>query len=590
MRSLLVFNPDRCLACRNCELACSVIHSRSGQLEKAIVDDMPPRRRITISAGREGIEALRCVQCLEPLCSFSCKSGALRRDPGSGRVIFDESRCVGCFMCLMVCPFGVRPDPATDRVVRCDVCRDLDSPACVTACPTQALAARMSPERQVPGNFAGHVVVVGSSAAGIAACEAAREHAPDCTITLVTGDIIPQYSRPLLSYVLAGHIGREKLQWRASDYLENDLKVRVLPACRAVELKPEKSSILLDHGGELEFDRLIVATGALGEMPAIRGIDLEGIYALRNLEDLDKIERLITPGGHAVVWGGGNVGLQACEALIGRGMTVTVVVKSPHLLSQMVDAEAGRRIGELFCSHGLNLRTGRDVEEFVGIGRVAGVRLDDGELINADLVVVGKGIRPNVSWLQGSGVRLGRGIRVDLCGRTNIPAIFAAGDCAEVIDPVTSRPMTSGIWPVAYEMGRAAGSTAVGVDLSTAGALRMNASRFFGVPIISIGEINPDNLEGGHAQILANRDGIYRKLIWCRGRLDGALLIGDISNAGIFYRLYREGVVVGDPMVSDFDEGNMASIIGPLIAPAEVTCTTIQSDASKRGQGSQCPG
>jgi hypothetical protein len=118
----------------------------------------------------------------------------------------------------------------------------------------------------------------------------------------------------------------------------------------------------------------------------------------------------------------------------------------------------------------------------------------------------------------------------------------------------------------------------------------MNASRFFGVPIISIGEINPDNLEGGHAHILANRDGIYRKLIWCRGRLAGALLMGDISNAGIFYRLYREGVVVGDPMVSEFDEGNIASIIGPLIAPAEFACTTIPSDASKREQGSQCPG
>jgi NAD(P)H-nitrite reductase large subunit/Fe-S-cluster-containing hydrogenase component 2 len=538
VRSILIFNRERCLACRACELACSVAHSGSGRLEAAIAEALPPKRRVTIAAGKNGVDALRCEQCAEPLCAFSCKSGALHRDPISGWIVLEESRCVGCFMCMMVCPHGIRPDPATDRVVRCDVCLGRETPACVAACPTGALATGAPPDRPAPVDFKGHVVVVGSSAAGIAACEAAREHAPDCSITLVTADASTQYSRPLLSYVLAGRIGRPAIEWRADGYLENDLRVRVL---HKVGRALAGQSLLFDDGTQLTFDRLILATGARGATLSIPGADLAGVHTLRNLEDLEEIEREAAPGRRAVVLGGGNVGLQTCEALLARGLTVTVVVTSPHLLSQMVDAEAGRRIADLFMRHGLNVRAGRDAVEIVGDGRVEGVRLDDGELIGADLVIVGKGIKPNVEWLRGSGVCVGRGIVVDLSGRTNVPGIFAAGDCAEAIDSLTGRSAVSGIWPVAYEMGRAAGSAAVGVERPSAGALRMNASRFFGEPIISIGEVCPERLEGATAEVLTNRNGVYRKLVYHQGRLAGALLYGDISGAGGFYRRYREG-------------------------------------------------
>ena len=535
MRALLIFNRERCLACWACELACSVAHSRSGQLETAIAEEFPPKRRVTVAAGKDGIDALRCEQCAEPLCAFSCKSGALHRDPISGWIALEESRCVGCFMCMMVCPHGIRPDPATDHVVRCNVCLGREIPACVAACPTGALSTEAPPDRPARSEFKGHVVVVGSSAAGIAACEAAREHAPECSITLVTADASPQYSRPLLSYVLAGRIGRPAIYWP-----QTDLNIRVLSAAGHALACP---SLLLDDGAALAFDRLILATGARAATLSIPGANLAGVHALRNLEDLDQIEKLAAPGRRAVVLGGGNVGLQTCEALLARGVTVTVVVTSPHLLSQMVDAEAGRRIADLFIRHGLTVRTGRDAVEIVGKGQVEGVRLDDGELIGADLVIVGKGIKPNVEWLRGSGVRVNRGIVVDLNGRTNVPGVFAAGDCAEAIDPLTGRSAVSGIWPVAYEMGRAAGAAAVGVERPSAGALRMNASRFFGEPVISIGEVCPERLEGATAEVLVNREGVYRKLVHHQGRLAGALLFGDISGAGSFYRLYREGTV-----------------------------------------------
>jgi NAD(P)H-nitrite reductase large subunit len=249
-----------------------------------------------------------------------------------------------------------------------------------------------------------------------------------------------------------------------------------------------------------------------------------------------------------------------------RGMDVTVVVSSPHLLSQMVDAEAGRRVEELFIQHGARVRTRRDAVEIVGNGRVEGVRLDNGEVVEADLVVAGKGIQPNVEWLQGTAIQIERGILVDLCGRTSVPGIFAAGDCAEMVDPLTGRSAVSGIWPVAYETGRAAGSTAVGVDYRAAGALRMNASRFFEVPIISIGEVRPERLEGAREQLLPTSEGSYRKLVYCQGRLAGALLFEDISGAGIFYRLYREAIPVDDAVAAELEEQDARWVFGPLLA------------------------
>ena len=625
MRPILTFDRDRCLACLSCELACSLAHSVSELLEAAVAEPLPARRRVTMATrdgwqaeapapqGRKSfddkvgqalppvnpalrpissrppggrffdgplpgsaIDALRCEQCGEPLCVFACKSGALQRDLITGGIVLDDTRCVGCFMCLMVCPSGVRPDAARNRVVRCDVCQGRDVPACVTACPTGALVSGAAPDERAQSEFHGRVVVIGSSAAGIAACEAAREHAPDCSITLVTADASPQYSRPLLSYVLAGILDPSRMDWRAEGYLEK-LGVQVLAGRRAASLRIDRgadsqsavspllgtpasevaetcpqecghgtlracatSSVVLDDGTELPFDSLIVATGARGAKLAIPGAGLAGVYGLRDLEDLQAISRLAGPGRRAVVLGGGNVGLQVCEAFLARGMEVTVVVASPHLLSQMLDAEAGRRVAELFGSRRLNIRTGRDAVEIAGAGHVERVRLDNGEWIGADVVVVAKGIAPNVEWLRGSGVQIGRGITVDLAGRTNVEGVFAAGDCAEAADPITGRPSVSGIWPVAYEMGRAAGCAAVGIERPSAGALRMNASRFFGVSIVSIGEVRTERLPGATQQVLENGKGVYRKLVFCEDRLAGALLYGDITDAGRFYRRYRE--------------------------------------------------
>ncbi len=543
----LSFESARCLACRSCEIACALAHSRTVSLEHAVAERPFPRRRVSIARGEGEVEALRCQQCDEPLCVSACKSGALARDPANGAVAYDERKCVGCAMCLMVCPFGPRLDPACDRVVRCDVCAGREAPACVAACPTRALGVREeAPAARASSAFAGRLVVVGSSAAGVAACEAAREMAPACTITLLTADDVPHYSRPLLTYALAGRLERSALDWRPADYLESALGVEVVRGVRASGLRPEARVLELANGREMRYDVLVVATGARAKALRVPGAGLPGVFTLRNAEDLDAIEEVARTGRRAVVVGGGNVGLQAGEALVGRGLRVVVVFRSSHLLSQMVDAEAGRRMAALLAAHEVALRPGCDVAEIIGPAKVSAVRLDDGELIPADLVIVGKGITPNVEWLGGSGVEVRRGVVVDRCGRTNLPGVFAAGDCAEAIEPLTGLHAVSGVWPVAYEMGRAAGGAAVGVERPSAGALRLNASRLFGRTIVAIGEVREEQLPRARACVVEESADVYRKLVYRGDRLVGALLYGDISQAGQFYRLYRDAATASE--------------------------------------------
>jgi NAD(P)H-nitrite reductase large subunit/Pyruvate/2-oxoacid:ferredoxin oxidoreductase delta subunit len=546
-----------------------VVHSSAGTIEGAILESPAPAQRVSLRAGVAGIEVLRCNQCDEPLCVFSCKSGALYRHPSSGRISLDEQQCVACWMCVMVCPHGIRPDTARDVAARCDVCAGREVPACVQACPTHTLRVKEEGPARVVSDFDGRVVVVGSSAAGIAACEAVRERAPSASITMVTADRSPSYSRPLLAYLLSGHIPAERITWRDETHLSETLGVEVLRGVRVTGLDPERKKLRLADRAELDYDRLIIATGARAAMPDMPGIRKEGVCGLRDLEDAEEISRATGPGKQAVVLGGGNVGLQTCEALLARGMDTTVVVRSAHLLSQMVDGEAGRRVAALFEQHGLTVRTGRDVVEILGEERVSGVRLDSGEELGADLVVVGKSIRPNVEWLQHSGVKVDWGIRVDCCGRTNVEGVFAAGDCAEMPDPLTGRHAVSGVWPVAYETGFSAGSTAVGIPRQAPGALRMNASRFFGVPIISIGEVRDQQLDGAQVRILANSDGVYRKLVYKGGVLFGALLYNDISGAGTFYRLYRQSTKLDETVLREVDDREVERVLAPLVMASE---------------------
>jgi nitrite reductase (NADH) large subunit len=561
MTRRLVFDQDHCLACKSCELACAVVHSESQILSEAIHEFPRPQRRVRMALGKDAVQALRCVQCEEPLCVMSCKSGALARSLDDGQITFDQTRCIGCWMCVMVCPVGVSPDHARQVAVRCDVCLTEETPACVLACPTGGLSVIEQPQMIGSNDFDGHVVVVGSSAAGIAACEAVRREAPCALLSLVTDERDFTYSRPMLPYLLSGMVDRSDIDWREEGNLSDGLSVSIEPGMTAVQLLPNERSVLLSNGSAVTYDRLIIATGARASLPDIPGIELCGVFALRSLADVEGISDMARSARQAVILGGGNVGLQAAEALSSLGVAVTVIVRSPHLLSQMVDEAAARRVESLFMSKGITVHTGTDIAAILGEAQVTAVRLDNGEELPAGLVIIGKGIHPNVDWLDGSGLRIGRGITVDASCRTNLENVFAAGDCAEAPDPLTGEPSVSGIWPMANEMGYVAGSTAVGIARTIPGALRMNTSTFFGVPVVSIGVAKESALPDAQACILANDENTYRKLVFHGSQLVGAVLYNNISGAGTFYRLYRERTDIDDVIVTHLKDSDAERVL-----------------------------
>ena len=176
-------------------------------------------------------------------------------------------------------------------------------------------------------------------------------------------------------------------------------------------------------------------------MPAIPGIALAGVATLRDLEDLETLDKLAVAGRRAVVLGGGNVGLQACEALVERGLKVTVVVASAHLLSQMVDAEAGRRVGELLGEPRDRRAHWPRCRRDVGRDSVEAVLLDNGERVAADLVVVGKGILPNIEWLRDSAFASGRGVVGGPAGEPTSRASSPPEIAPKAADPLDGPPV-----------------------------------------------------------------------------------------------------------------------------------------------------
>jgi NADPH-dependent 2,4-dienoyl-CoA reductase/sulfur reductase-like enzyme len=281
------------------------------------------------------------------------------------------------------------------------------------------------------------VVVVGASLAGLQACEGLRHAGFDGSLALVGEEPRLPYDRPPLSKeFLAGRCGFDRLALTTQAKLaELNLELVLGERARAVDLATRV--VALGSGRELRFDGLVIATGATPRR--LTGMeDLEGVLTLRRLEDATRLRDLIGVGGvRLVVVGGGFLGLEVAATATGFGAAVTVVEPQPTPLARVVGPLIGRCLAEAHADHGVTLRTGIGVAGLVGEGRVAGVRLDDGSVVAADVVLVAVGVVPETAWLEGSGLDLTDGVLCDasLCAA---PDVVAAGDVARWPHPLAA--------------------------------------------------------------------------------------------------------------------------------------------------------
>jgi NADPH-dependent 2,4-dienoyl-CoA reductase/sulfur reductase-like enzyme len=296
-----------------------------------------------------------------------------------------------------------------------------------------------------------HILVVGASLAGLRTVETLRDRGFDGRLTLVGDEPHRPYDRPPLSkQVLQGVWEPERTMFRRSDGYDG-LAVDLRLGTRALSLDPRERRVTLSDGTSLAYDRLVIATGTRPRtLP--RSTPREGLHVLRTLDDARALADDLGRARRVAIVGGGFIGLEVAASCRARGLAVTVVEALPDPLSTVCGVTLGGLVAAIHRDHGVDLRTGVAVAGIEGDARITGLALSDGSRVEADVVVVGIGVVPNVEWLDGSGLTLDNGIVCDAQGRAG-PDVYAAGDVARLPNAWLGGAVRIEHWTNAVEQG-----------------------------------------------------------------------------------------------------------------------------------------
>jgi NAD(P)H-nitrite reductase large subunit len=390
-------------------------------------------------------------------------------------------------------------------------------------------------------------VILGNGIAGVCAAETIRQSDPEGGITMVADETFIPYSRPMISMVLAGQVASDKLPIRSNSFYE-DLKITAVLGNRVSEIDVDQKRIMTQNGISLHFDRLLIATGADPRPIKAEGMDLKNIFFMRTEAHIRNMLAVIPQTKKALVLGGGLVGFKAAYGLLQRGLEVTMLITSSYPLSMQVDETAGQLILDELRDYGLKVRVGISVEAFEGNRSVTGAALSDGTRIPCDLVVVGKGVLPALSFVPQDKINIDLGILVNEHMETSTAGIFAAGDVAECIDISRKKRWVNAIWPEAVTQGRIAGTNMTGRPMSYKGSLSRNVLRILNLDVMAMGLVNPpDTSEYEVICAGESRRRTYRKLVFRNNILTGAVLINAIEQGGIFMGLIQNEIPLNVP-------------------------------------------
>jgi len=368
-------------------------------------------------------------------------------------------------------------------------------------------------------------VIVGNGVAGVTAAQAIVRADRSAEVHIFGAEPYLYYRRPLLWEFIAGQIEQQALYFRPADWYAGQ-GIHLHPGVRVDSLDPTAHRIEPSNGSTVEYDRLLLATGARPFVPPCEGADKEGVFTLRTLDDALAIRKHAQGAATAVVIGGGLLGLETARALRAVGLDVTVVEFAPHLLPRQLDAEGAEVLQSLLERQGLRIITGGATVAVLGDRRAGGILLKDGREVPGELVLFSTGIRSNVALAQEAGLEVNRGVVVDERLQTSAEDVFAAGDVAEFAGRVY------GIIPAAVEQARiaAANMVAPGGDVY-AGTLAATTLKVAGAELTSLGEctVQDDSITSlRHVALAAGR---YRKFVLREGRIVGAILLNDKGRA-----------------------------------------------------------
>jgi NAD(P)H-nitrite reductase large subunit len=412
-----------------------------------------------------------------------------------------------------------------------------------------------------------HFVIVGMGAAGFSAAETIRRHQPSATITAIADDPHGYYSRPGLAYVLTAEVPERQLfpvdrrRWAQLDVEQ--------VSGRAVRLQPQTREVILADGRQWTYDALLLATGAQAITPDLPGIDLQGVVVLDSMEDTRRILRLAHRAKEAVVIGGGITALEIVEGLRTRQVRVHYLMRGDRYWRSVLDETESRIIEGRLSQEGVRIHYHTEIARIVGRRdwrgrqRVVGVETQDGKGIPCQMVGVAIGVRPRLELAAGTGIETERGILVNERLETRVPGIYAAGDVAQVCDPVTGRAQLDVLWPVAVAQGRVAGANMAGVPTRYERGVPLNATRLAGLLVTLIGAVSARRESDADLLTISRGDSeVWRgipnvivvhdqhevnrqRLVLQENRLVGAIIIGDQTLSPIIGQLVRDRVDIG---------------------------------------------
>lgn len=386
-------------------------------------------------------------------------------------------------------------------------------------------------------------VIIGAGPAGVIAAETLRKDSPDAAITIIGDEKEPPYSRMALPYLLIERIGEKGTYLRKAGTHYKDNAIEIVQD-RVAGIDTAAKSLNLESGGKTGFDKLLIATGSHPIRPPIPGMDLDGVHSCWTLEDARNIAAGAKKGSNVVLMGAGFIGCIILEALAHSGVNLTVIEMEDRMVPRMMNHTAGNLIKQWCKEHGVTVHTSTRVESIEKSGKGLKVKLNNGESLDAALVISATGVKANIGFLEGSGVETDFGILVNDRLQTGHPDIYAAGDVCQGRDFSTGEYSVQAIQPTAADHGRIAAMNMAGRDTRHQGSVNMNVLDTMGLVSTSYGLWM--GVDGGESVELTDTDRYrYLCLQFEDDVLVGAQSLGLTQHVGVLRGLIQTRLKLG---------------------------------------------
>ena len=392
-------------------------------------------------------------------------------------------------------------------------------------------------------NGAKRQVIIGNSAAGISAIKAIREKDSFCSITLISAERCNAYSPVLTPYYISRKIPKKSLFF-VNHKFYRDFRVKRILGNKAVAVDPSRQVIYLEDKSRVEYDHLLIATGASPILPGPMKADIHQYVAgLRTIQDAEKIITLSKKAKEILIIGAGLLGLQMANAIFRPGVKLTIAEYGNHILPERIDADCSSLLQRRYQTRGISLLFGKAVKEFKKKRGKISAFTQEGEELKADFVVVGMGVKPNTELAtNGNGIEVKKGILVNDFMKTNIENIFAAGDVTEGKNLISGRRQVIATWPNACAQGRIAGLNMAGYPTRHEGEINENIINLFEMTVTLVGLTKHQD---GNIEELTYCDPsreIYRNFLLEENRIIGAVLLGKSGDSGLISNFIRNRI------------------------------------------------